>query len=113
MRRLARMVGCDLGQAPAARWEHLASWLAQSQRCLVRAACDRQLSRGVLDSQAPIVGLGAGKFLVKRVAMELGREYLEFAALAGVSPDLRDVIDVCGPAFAVARLAVSDLRGHD
>jgi uncharacterized hydantoinase/oxoprolinase family protein len=105
MRRLARMIGCDLAEASAARWEHLAGWLGQAQRRLVRAACDRQLSRGVLDSRAPIVGLGAGTFFVKRVAAELGREYLDFAALAGVAPRWREAIDVCGPAYAVARLA--------
>jgi len=110
MRRLARMIGCDLGQASAARWEHLAGWLAQAQRRLVRAACDRQLSRGVLDLRAPIVGLGAGTFFVKRVAAELGRDYLDFAAVAGVAPRWRDAIDVCGPAFAVARLASEHKR---
>ena len=58
MRRLARMIGCDLEQAPAEEYEHLARWLAHAQRQLVRHACDRQLARGLLDSQAPVVGLG-------------------------------------------------------
>ena len=105
MRRLARMIGCDLEQAAAQDYEHLAAWLAHAQRQLVRRACDRQLSRGLLDSQAPVVGLGVGKFLVARIAAELGREYRDFAALAGVAPQLRDAVDVCGPAFAVACLA--------
>ena len=105
MRRLARMIGCDLEQATAAEYEHLARWLAHAQRQLVRRACDRQLSRGLLDPQAPIVGLGVGRFLVERIASELGREYRDFAALAGVAPQLADAVDVCGPAFAVACLA--------
>jgi probable H4MPT-linked C1 transfer pathway protein len=105
MRRLARMIGCDLEQAPAEEYEHLAHWLAHAQRQLVRHACDRQLARGLLDSQAPVVGLGCGRFLVARIAAELGRGYRHFAALAGVAPHLQDAVDVCGPAFAVACLA--------
>jgi probable H4MPT-linked C1 transfer pathway protein len=112
MRRLARMIGCDLEQAAPAAWEELARWLAYAQRQLVRRACDRQLSRGLLEAHAPVVGLGAGSFLAARVAEELGREYIGFAALAGVAPDLQHAVDVCGPAFAVARLA-SALRRDD
>jgi probable H4MPT-linked C1 transfer pathway protein len=105
MRRLARMVGCDLEEAPAEEYEDLARWLAHAQRQLVRHACDRQLARGLLDSQAPLVGLGVGRFLVAHIAAELGRQYRDFAALAGVAPRLQDAVDVCGPAFAVACLA--------
>jgi uncharacterized hydantoinase/oxoprolinase family protein len=113
MRRLARMIGCDLEQAAAEDYEDLAGWLAHAQRRLVRRACDRQLSRGLLDSKAPVVGLGVGRFLVARLAAELGRDYRDFAALAGVAPEQRDAVDVCGPAFAVARLASADLREHE
>ena len=112
MRRLARMIGCDLEQAAPEAWEELARWLAYAQRELVRRGCDRQLSRRLLGSDAPVVGLGVGSFLAARVAEELGREYLEFAALADVAPELHRAVDVCGPAFAVARLA-SSLGGHD
>lgn len=111
-RRLARMVGCDLEQHTGGEWDRLAHWLAQAQRRLVRDACDRQLARGLLDVDAPVVGLGVGKFLVQRVAAELGRECRDFAALAGVSPRLRDAVDVCGPAFAVALLASLAHRSH-
>ena len=104
VRRLARMIGLDLEQAPADAWDRLANWLAHAQQQLVRRACDRQLSRGLLNLQAPIVGLGAGCFLAERVAAELARSYVDFAALAGVAPEQAAAVDVCGPAFAVARL---------
>jgi len=110
MRRLARMIGCDLEPAAPVDFERLAAWLAHAQREQVRRACDRQLSRGLLDPHAPVVGLGVGRFLVARIAVELGREYRDFAALAGVAPELQDVVDVCGPAFAVARLASPAMR---
>jgi hypothetical protein len=107
------MIGCDLGQPPAEEYERLASWLAHAQRRLVRRACDRQLSRGLLDSQAPVVGLGVGRFLVARIAAELGRDYRDFAALTGVAPELHDAVDVCGPAFAVALLASPAARERE
>jgi probable H4MPT-linked C1 transfer pathway protein len=114
MRRLARMIGCDLEQAAAEDWEQLARSLSHAQRQLVRRACERQLSRGLLDAHAPVVGLGVGKFLAARVAEELGREYIGFAALAGVSPEQQHAVDVCGPAFAVARLVHAERQraGH-
>jgi probable H4MPT-linked C1 transfer pathway protein len=101
MRRLARMIGCDLEQAAPEDWEELARWLAYAQRELVRRGCDRQLSRGLLGPHAPVVGLGAGSFVAARMAEELRRKYVGFAALAGVVPDLHRAVDVCGPAFAV------------
>jgi (4-(4-[2-(gamma-L-glutamylamino)ethyl]phenoxymethyl)furan-2-yl)methanamine synthase len=110
MRRLARMIGCGLEQTAPVDFERLAHWLAHAQREQVRRACNRQLSRGVLDSHAPVVGLGVGRFLAARIAAELGREYRDFGALTGVAPELQDIVDVCGPAFAVARLASPALR---
>jgi probable H4MPT-linked C1 transfer pathway protein len=104
VRRLARMVGCDAEQAPPQAWERLARWLARAQQQLVRHACDRQLSRELLGKDAAVVGLGVGRFLAARVAAELGLKFLEFSELAGVVPAHRAAVDVCGPAFAVARL---------
>ena len=103
-RRLARMIGLDLEQASAHAWDRLATWLSRAQLQRVRLACDRHLSRGLLDAQAPIVGLGVGAFLAVRVARELDRPYLDFAALAGVAAEHAEAVDVCGPAFAVASL---------
>jgi probable H4MPT-linked C1 transfer pathway protein len=105
LQRLARMIGCDRQQASLEDWQRLAAWLARAQRQLVCTACDRQLSRGLLGHDAPVVTLGVGRFLAAGVAADLGRRHLEFAALAGVEPALRAAVDVCGPAFATARLA--------
>jgi probable H4MPT-linked C1 transfer pathway protein len=105
MRRLARMLGCDLANAPAREWERLAGWLADAQQQQVRRACDRQFSRGLLSDAAPVIGLGVGRFIATRIAQIIGREYVDFAALAGVAPEHGGAVDVCGPAFAVARLA--------
>ena len=107
MQRLARMIGCDFGSASAREWLRLAHWFADAQVRLVRNACDRQLSRGVLADGAPVVGLGVGRFVAAQVAAQLKREYVDFASLAGVEREHAAAVDVCGPAFAVARLARS------
>lgn len=112
MRRLMRMIGLDYQPAATGDCERLARWLAQAQRRLVGRGCDRQLARGLLDSRAPVVGLGVGRFLAGQLARELGRDYRDFATLAGVAPGQRDAVDVCGPAFAVARLVQADSRAR-
>src|SRR5262245_18680939 len=105
MRRLARMIGCDLDSAPTAAWERLARWISQAQAERIRRACDRTLSRGLVSPKAPIVGLGVGAFLARRVAASMDRPYLEFAAVVGVPSAERLAVNTCGPAFAVAKLA--------
>jgi probable H4MPT-linked C1 transfer pathway protein len=104
MRRLARMVGCDLDRAPEAEWERLARWLSQAQTERIRRACDRALSLGLIGSAAPVVGVGIGHFLAARLAAPLDRPYVEFAALAGVPVQERVAVNACGPAYAVAEL---------
>ena len=107
MHRLARMVGCDVAQAPVREWQRLAGWLAGAHQQQIRHACDRQLSRGLLSDSAPVVGLGVGRFLAAQIAARLERTYVDFAVLAGVGAEHARIVDVCGPAFAVARLARS------
>jgi probable H4MPT-linked C1 transfer pathway protein len=105
MQRLARLIGCDAAQGPEEAWSRLARWLAGEQRAKLLRACERQLSRGLLSEAAPIVGLGVGRFIAARIAAQLERDYVSFADLAGVAREHARAVDVCGPAFAVARLA--------
>jgi probable H4MPT-linked C1 transfer pathway protein len=105
MRRLARMIGCDFEQAPAADWERLARWFSRAQLERIRRACERALSRGLVGAAAPVVGLGVGHFLARRLAASLDRPYAEFAALCGAPQSERVALNTCGPAYAVAALA--------
>ena len=106
MRRLAHMIGCDVHHASDDAWKRLARWLASAQQRLIRRACDRQLSRCLIGPDAPVVGLGVGRFVSANIAAELARPYVDFAELAGVPREHASAADVCGPAFAVARLAL-------
>lgn len=104
MRRLARMIGCDVGAAPAAQWERLARSFSDAQAERIRRACDRALSRGLTARSAPVVGLGVGHFLAARLAASMDRPYVEFAALCGIPAAQRLAVNACGPAYAVAEL---------
>jgi probable H4MPT-linked C1 transfer pathway protein len=106
-RRLARMIGADLGEAPMAAWRRLAAWFAECQRRALRDAVELQLSRGLVADDAPVLGAGCGSFLVERLARDLGRPYRAFAGLVDASPEALPWIATCAPAVAVAVLAAS------
>lgn len=106
-RRLARLLGRDRGGEGLATWRQVAAYLAECQLAKLQRACLRQLSRGLLDDAAPLVGAGVGRFVLRRLAARLQRPYLDvgevLAAGAGRFGAL-SVADVA-PAVAVAKLA--------
>ncbi len=80
--RVARMVGLDAGAADLSAWRHLAGLLAEMQLRAVSDACGRILSRGELSAEAPVVGAGAGCFIVRRLAKRLNRPFVPFAGFS-------------------------------
>jgi (4-(4-[2-(gamma-L-glutamylamino)ethyl]phenoxymethyl)furan-2-yl)methanamine synthase len=104
-RRLARMLGRDLQSAELADWRRLAAHLAERQRQTLHAAIDRVLSRGALGDEAPVVGAGVGRFLLRPLAGRLRRPYVDFASLVEGEPATREWAARCAPAAAVAILA--------
>ena len=106
-RRLARMVGCDLADG-AARGEMtlLAHYLARRQRETIADALALVMSRsGDAPAAAPLIGAGAGRFVVAALAAASGRSYRPFEQLVGVDAALDDDVAVAAPAVAAARLA--------
>lgn len=99
-RRLARMIGRDVEDAPMQRWHDLAAWFAEQQRRHIENAALRVLSREELPRHAPLVGAGVGRFLAQQLAQRLGRRYVEFHALAAAFPAASDH----APAVSVALL---------
>lgn len=97
-RRLARMVGHDVEDKPLEVWQQLAQDCRKKQLNQIELAVLKHLKDGMT-----IVGAGAGKFLVQAIAHALSHPYASFTSLldADVSSDL----DVCLPAYAVAKLA--------
>lgn len=105
VRRLARMIGCDLEDALPADWSALARSLSGVQLARIERACKNIAARSGLRAGAPVVGAGTGRFLVQQLAARLRRPYFEFADLfAGNGHSQPDAAD-CAPAVAVAWLA--------
>ncbi|WP_020168227.1 MULTISPECIES: hydantoinase/oxoprolinase family protein [Methylotenera] len=108
-RRLARMVGCDLEDKPIETWIKLAFSFRAIQLKQLKAAILKHLKPNM-----PIIGAGAGSFLVKVLATELGCEYRSLTDILKSdisSNDMLNVLqqtdlEVCFPAYAVARLAL-------
>lgn len=104
-RRLARMIGHDVDQS-LEKWVLLANVCRSLQLHQIKCAALKYLK---IDT--PIIGAGAGAFLVRAIAAELHHPYL---ALADVLPKIQEnnaaqvnnaQVEVCLPAYAVAVLA--------
>ncbi len=102
-RRLARLLGTDAIAHPMAQWVQLAQWFGQQQIAQLRTACETVLAAQVaITSDAPIIGAGIGRFMVKQCAMQLNRDYIDFSELT--TPCSSHAADHA-PAVAVALLA--------
>jgi probable H4MPT-linked C1 transfer pathway protein len=105
-RRLARMIGRDLHDAPISAWIGLAYAFKQIQLNTLKNAAMRNFSRHLIDYRAPIIVAGAGGFMVRDMARQLKRRYLEVGYMISAHNDeTRSRAGVCFPAYAVACLA--------
>lgn len=105
-RRIGRMIGRDLEDLSPAEWEILAGAFRRLQVDRLAGACTRQLARGPLPVDAPLVGAGVGRFLVPELARRAGRPALDFAELFPRSTAEAGRLADCAPAVAVAALAL-------
>jgi (4-(4-[2-(gamma-L-glutamylamino)ethyl]phenoxymethyl)furan-2-yl)methanamine synthase len=110
-RRLARMVGADLGDGGPADWRRLAGWLARAQLRRIEDAAALQLSRALIPEAAPLVGAGCGRLLLEPLARGLERPYRDFAELVEAEADAAAWAATCAPAVAVALLLLADDAG--
>lgn len=108
MRRLARMLGADLEDATPSEWEQMAQYIAECHINDCTSAVLRQLSCGI-SADAALVGAGAGRFLIARIAQRLGREYLDIDTLIGNATRGGLAPSVCAPAVAIAQLGRQEL----
>lgn len=107
--RLARMMGADDKEANFRSWKNLAEYLVECQLMTLYKACQRNLSRALLSDDAPLVGAGVGRYLVRKLASRLSREYVDFGSLFQ-QPDYPDSLDAadCAAAVSVAALLHSE-----
>jgi (4-(4-[2-(gamma-L-glutamylamino)ethyl]phenoxymethyl)furan-2-yl)methanamine synthase len=109
-RRLARMLGRDAQPADAGEWRRVAEYMVECQLARLRMACETNLSRGILSPQAPLVGAGVGRFLVRALATRLARPFVDFGTFFPPEPlPGGAAIADCAPAVAVALLASAQM----
>lgn len=106
-RRLARMVGMDSAEVDFAVWLQLAEAFKCAQLNHIKQAILSQLSRLTHTENLTMVGCGAGDFLVREIARQLGLRYLSVTDFIDTTDlEVKNKAAVCFPAFAVAQLGL-------
>ncbi len=103
--RLARQIGYDAKDVSPSALTQLARYFAETQLRAITDGVHLILSYAEIDAKAPIIGAGAGRFLVKRLAERLARAYVDFDVMIPALPEIREKAADCAPACAVALLA--------
>jgi len=105
-RRIARMIGHDAQDASLEEWTSLAREWKRLQLSLLESGLQgvQQAGLSAPGRSMPLIGAGCGNFLVRALARANGRAYLDFAELVDAPESLREWVNVCAPAVAVALL---------
>lgn len=104
-RRLARVVGRDLDEAELSAWQQLASYISMQHSQRISQAIYRVKSR-YPEREMPIIGAGAGRFLIQRLAKMHNYSYIDFADLLQGDETLKQAAAICAPATACAALSL-------
>lgn len=104
-RRLARIAGCDLDDEEIVVWKQLAAYIARRHANQISDGISRVISR-YPDQTLPIIGAGAGRFLIRRLAQWHNYPYHDFADLLQGEERLKQAAAVCAPATACASLLI-------
>ncbi|MGH1537229.1 MAG: hydantoinase/oxoprolinase family protein [Gammaproteobacteria bacterium] len=106
--RLARMFANDAQQDELEIWRNVAKQIRNAQIQIIKDACRHQFMKKNVSLATPIIGAGVGRFLVKDLAQQLGRDYIDFEELLNVELlDSNFSVADCAPAASVACLASS------
>lgn len=102
-RRLARVTGSDLHEAELSAWQDLAHYISRQQMQQISTSISRVKSR-YPTYEMPIIGAGAGKFLIRRLAAWHNMPYHDFADFLQGDEMLKQAASICAPATACAAL---------
>lgn len=106
-RRLGRQFGVDAQTLSDGSIDVLARYLRDEHVHQIHEALSLQVSRGHIEKDAPLIGAGIGRFLIRALAQNTRRPFLDFNDLFEWAPGNSpfDAAD-CGPAAAVAALSL-------
>jgi probable H4MPT-linked C1 transfer pathway protein len=102
--RLARMIGRDACEADDAAWDRLAQFFAEAQMRTIMDSAALVLSRGLIGKDAPMIGAGVGREVIRRIAARFERTFRLFDEVIPTDPSARAEANDCAPASAVALL---------
>jgi len=111
-RRIARMIGHDAQDASVEDWTTFArewrrlqiSLLESGMEAVERKGSPSPLATTLSGGTMTLIGAGCGSFLVRALARTTGRAYIDFDELVDAPDSLREWVNVCAPAVAVALL---------
>ena len=106
LRRLARMIGCDVNDYAISDWQALAEQFKSQQILRIQRAVEKQCLDEPDGVRKCLVGAGIGRFLVREIAEQMAFEYLDFNDLFADQKQKESGISLadCAPAVAVAKL---------
>jgi len=105
--RIARMIGCDAGDAPLPSWVALAGSFKKLQLEQIRQALLKQVALLKDGSGLQLIGAGAGAFLAAELSEQLDLEYHAVSEfITAINHEAGTMAAVCFPAYAVAYLSV-------
>jgi probable H4MPT-linked C1 transfer pathway protein len=102
--RLARMVGLDRKDRAPEDWQRLARWFAEGQMRRIEDAMHLVLSAGSFDATPVIVGAGAGRHVLQRIAARQGMVYEDLGDVVPVTDGAGAGAALCAPAACVGLL---------
>ena len=110
--RLSRLIGVDVAEAEDEDWRGLAACFAERQMRRMHDGAALALSGTRIPRRAPIIGCGAGRFLMPDLARRLGRDWMDLAELMPVAEgetaaQIAGAASQCAPAAAVALIAAA------
>nr|AAS17981.1 putative tetrahydromethanopterin biosynthesis protein [Xanthobacter autotrophicus] len=99
--------GATLAPCTLAEAEALAAFAAEVQLHRLHGALAQVLSTGGVTVEAPLIGAGVGRFMVRRLTARAGRPYRDAGHMLAGNPALAAAAADCAPAVAVARLVIN------
>ena len=106
--RIARMFANDAKNDELDIWRSVAKQIRNLQVQMIKDACRHQFMKKNIPLSTPMVGAGVGRFLIKDLAQQLGREYIDFEEFFEIgSLNSEFGVSDCAPAASVACLALT------
>ena len=97
------MVGHDVEGFEISAWKLLAFEFRNAQLMRLQEAFSYLVD---INQDVPLVGAGSGRFLVRALAAQMNKPYLDVESLFNTSDKTTHGANVCLPAVAVASLSI-------